>query len=108
MKKTLLDEFAMAALTGILSDSSLKGNFEAFAQDSYLQAQAMMEERKKHVKEAEDDGWIEWGGGNCPVDGDVKVEIITMMGEQFIDDAIEFNWHHAPDCEPIIKYRVLK
>lgn len=108
MEKTLLDEFAMAALIGMFLDSNLDGDFEAFACDAYEVAQAMMEERKKHVKEAKDDGWIEWGGGNCPVDGDVKVEIITMMGEQFIDDAIEFNWHNTPDCEPIIKYRVLK
>lgn len=44
--KTLRDEFAIAALTGILARSSRTQNDEAVAEDAYEIADAMLEARK--------------------------------------------------------------
>jgi hypothetical protein len=43
--KTLLDEFAMAALTGLLATNSMKDS----AKKSYVLAQEMMDERKNYL-----------------------------------------------------------
>jgi hypothetical protein len=53
-QKTLRDEFAMAALTGMVAYSGLEtsyGNFTDFASISFKYADAMMEEREKQNKE---------------------------------------------------------
>jgi hypothetical protein len=49
-QKTLRDEFAMAALTGMVAYSGY-GNFTDFASISFKYADAMMEEREKQNKE---------------------------------------------------------
>jgi hypothetical protein len=45
LNKTLLDEFAMAALTGLLATNSMKDA----AKKSYALAQEMVEERKNYL-----------------------------------------------------------
>jgi len=48
----LLDEFAMAALTGAVSGKNLEGitihHMQKLAEACYLVAEAMLEEREKH------------------------------------------------------------
>lgn len=43
---TLRDQFATAALQGLLSCESTKGNHEQFAKQAYAYADAMLEARK--------------------------------------------------------------
>jgi len=66
----------------------------------------MMEERKKHVKE--DDGWIAWEGGECPVDGGFYVDVKFKNG--FIDGfyADWYDWSHDGGADDIIAYRIIK
>ena len=45
IKKTLLDEFAMAALPAVLHDSSNRTNATEWAHMAYVIAKAMMSER---------------------------------------------------------------
>lgn len=108
MEKTLLDEFAMTALTGMLSDGDMTGHYEDFALGAYKYAQAMMEERKKHIK-AEDEGWIDWNGGIPPVDViEEKVEVKIKDGYVIRDWSFNLRWNHNESPTDIIKYRVLK
>lgn len=44
---TLRDQFAMAALQGLLSCESTNGNHELFAKQAYAYADAMLEVRKE-------------------------------------------------------------
>lgn len=45
--KTLRDEFAMAALSGMLSDSNCVGTYESIVKHAYGYADAMLKERAK-------------------------------------------------------------
>ena len=101
--KTLLDKFAMAALTGAINECGLSVDA---VEHAYKIANAMMEERKKHVKE--DDGWIAWEGGECPVDGGFYVDVKFKNG--FIDGfyADWYDWSHDGGADDIIAYRIIK
>jgi hypothetical protein len=46
-KKTLRDEFAMAALTGLLADPQNLGTHKYICGDAYDYAEEMMKERRK-------------------------------------------------------------
>lgn len=63
----------------------------------------------KTASAADADGWIEWAGGECPVDGDAIVEVRYRKTNpyQFNNDrAGDFTWsHHGIDGD-IIAYRL--
>ena len=66
-----------------------------------------------HLHPAQDaDGWVEWGGGECPVGEDVVVEIKTRDGEIQLDQAYWWNWSHEEGSpvkdRQIIAYRINK
>lgn len=107
MEKTLLDEFAMAALTGLFSDPSRMATSDNYASEAYKYAQAMMEERKKHI-EAKDGGWIDWNGGIDQVKCDQLVEVIFRDGAKTSNKCEVFLWNHDGSSSDIIKFRVLK
>lgn len=57
--------------------------------------------------------WIEWDGGNCPVEGSVLTEIRIRDGFTYIRPADNFNWRHgggafayASDSD-IVAYRLV-
>lgn len=42
---------------------------------------------------AKNDGWIEWSGGECPVDGDTIVDVRYSLASKFIGSkASDFDW----------------
>lgn len=53
-EKTLRDEFAGQALAGLVSDSKRGGTFEAFAQDAYTYASAMLAEKARRESTGKD------------------------------------------------------
>lgn len=58
-----------------------------------------------------DDGWIEWGGGKCPVNINSLVNVRYRNGGEDLESrrAEVYNWsHNDKDCYPIIAYRVVK
>jgi hypothetical protein len=61
-----------------------------------------------------DGGWIEWGGGDCPVLGSTIVEIQLRNGDGDTDKAVKFDWsvgipgRRMPCGSDIIKYRLSK
>lgn len=56
----------------------------------------------------EDDGWIEWNGGQCPVRADAIVDIKFRDGIVRLKDVAQWIWTHAGDKSDIIAYRVMK
>jgi len=54
------------------------------------------------------DGWIDWEGGDCPVDGDQMVEVKTdsCSGTSSIGRACGFIWD--AELVKIIKYRIIE
>jgi len=55
-----------------------------------------------------DDGWIDWGGGKCPVDGDALVNTKWSDGDLIHNRAGVFSWHKSEHAANIIAYRVVK
>ncbi|MDU5476110.1 hypothetical protein [Pantoea sp.] len=54
------------------------------------------------------DGWIYWGGGECPVKGDTVLETRWSDGDTVINRADDMMWaHHAKHCN-LIAYRVVQ
>lgn len=59
--------------------------------------------------DTQDDGWNEWGGGDCPVMGGVRVDVRFPDGEYARDaEACQFYWNHAGFAGDIVAYRVVK
>lgn len=55
------------------------------------------------------DGWIQWAGGECPVDSDAIVEVKYRWHNQHQynnDRAGDFDWAHAGSSSDIIAYRL--
>lgn len=70
---------------------------------------ATVDELKKLVAAFDDDGgWIEWGGGECPVSGDTYVEAMLRNGFEDTAKASEWNWKHDEEGGDIVAYRVVK
>lgn len=51
--------------------------------------------------------WIEWTGGECPVEGHRRVEARLRDGTIETADADLFFWDHIDDDSDIVAYRVL-
>lgn len=55
----------------------------------------------------DDGGWIQWSGGECPVDEDVDVEICLRDGAEGIEMAGILNWECIGEPNDITAYRVV-
>ena len=116
MNIELRDYFAGKALQGIMSDTGVNGyGFDSWAEllgtvaeDAYALADAMLAAREAGKPKEDGDGWIEWDGGECPVDSDMRVEVEMFSGETEIQPANQFRWNKAGYLGDIIAYRVLK
>ena len=108
--KTLRDEFAMVALTGIITEGGLSQyDTKSYAEDAYLMADAMIAARGT-LESTNDDGWIEWKGGECPVAAGTKVSVRFGDGREETDNAPEdWGWRHVRCIKvDIIAYRVVE
>lgn len=55
------------------------------------------------------DGWIPWNGGNCPVEGDVLVEVKFRDGTiNEIEEARQWKWNHLGGESDIVAYRIVE
>ena len=52
--------------------------------------------------------WIEWVGGECPVDGDTIVEVKLKDGRVGVDEAGKLAWSLTNTPRDIFKYRIIK
>lgn len=69
---------------------------------AYVIALPVLEQQEKLA-----DGWIEWHGGECPVDGCVKVEYRLRDGDTSNEPASCLAWEHEGECYDIIAYRII-
>jgi len=53
------------------------------------------------------DGWIEWGGGECPVDIGTLVEFEMRDGDKDTALSTVIDWPHENRSDDIIAYRVV-
>lgn len=55
-------------------------------------------------------GWVEWGGGPCPVAGEALVEAKLRDGHspEFCQPAAVWSWTHHGWGSDIVKYRVVR
>ena len=56
----------------------------------------------------DDDGWIEWCGGECPVYGDDEVDVVLVDGSTEHGIADEFDWHRDSGHLSVASYRLRK
>lgn len=62
-----------------------------------------------HKAVDEDDGWIEWSGGECPVNYNTQVEIRLRNGEDDLRHAGGFRWDTSGVASyDIVAYRIIK
>lgn len=58
---------------------------------------------------ADDEGWIEWAGGECPVPAGTKVQCRYRNGDTGqLYRAEGYRWNHAGNGVDIVAYRVIK
>jgi hypothetical protein len=55
---------------------------------------------------AEQNGWLEWNGGDCPLDADAVLDIKMRDGETELNQrAGWYYWVHNNDDGDIVSYR---
>lgn len=54
----------------------------------------------------DDDGWVEWKGGECPVYGDDDVDVVLVDGSTDHGIADEFDWHRDSGPLSVASYRL--
>jgi hypothetical protein len=54
------------------------------------------------------DGWIEWGGGECPVAADALVEVRVRDGCTGTTKALAMFWCHHDGPGDIVAYRLVQ
>lgn len=112
MNIELRDYFAAKAMAAYFTDASVAfdtNTIERGSKVAYALADAMLAAREagKSEKKA-DDGWIEWSGGECPVDPCAIVEIRMLSSETEVQHAHQYRWDHKGYGGDIIAYRVVR
>jgi len=94
-KVTLRD--GLAALSAHI-DSIGGYNFEAL--EAYRREEFGQQERG--------DGWIEWGGGECPVQEDAIVAVkYSDDGEDGPGPSYSWHWEHIGHSQDVFAYRII-
>lgn len=97
----------------------LKGRVADLVKErAYLVARLGPEETEKLAEQAgcrkddtqiADDGWIEWGGGVCPVAAGARTQVKFRCGGMATDTFPEnWNWERFDHDNTIVAYRVVK
>ena len=65
------------------------------------------EEYYQAYPKADADGWIEWNGGECPVNDDSLVDVRFPDGSEYFNTGADWDWSNTSDT-PISHYRPSK
>lgn len=111
---TLRDYFAAKAMQSLIlaaAGSNGSHTLKSVAGAAYETADAMLAARSaaalKEQPAQDDDGWIKWKGGECPVSGDVEVEYRLRNGDEGRIFASDLEWEILGDSLDIVAYRVV-
>lgn len=80
--------------------------------EDYLKLESEVKELRQQleaVKPEKGDGWIEWGGGECPVGEGVSVDVKTRGKETWrnLEGAARLVWADRNLQSDIIAYRIV-
>lgn len=107
-QKRLRDEFAMAAMQGFAANLNTGAKLSVIAERAYKWADAILAKRNKSVPEENND-WIEWIGGECPVSEETIVDIKYRDGDiDLICHPLDCGWSHEYGAADIVAYRIVK
>lgn len=68
---------------------------------------AVTREQYEAALAAKNEGWIEWGGGECPVDASEMVDVIFGHGGRMSTNIADcWRWNHEGTDSDIIAYRL--
>lgn len=71
--------------------------------------QLLPEQAGCRKEDTQDDGWIQWGGGRCPVGNGVRVEVRFRDGSyEYEEVAGRWVWSHTGGGGDIIEYRTAR
>lgn len=102
---SILEEKYLAALEIALPvlEQQEKGEMD------FIRMQELLKNNQTDTyRQIENDAWIEWGGGECPVDKNAKVEFKSPGGSAGLQRAKYLNWFHNGAGDDIIAYRVIE
>lgn len=76
-------------------------------------AKAWVSEQDKEIIESRplpilDDGWIEWGGGGCPVSPNEKVDVRVSSGALILGETARYLMWAALPGRRVVAYRITK
>ena len=74
---------------------------------SWHQCVLSREEYYHAYPKADADGWIEWNGGECPVNDDSLVDVRFPDGSEYFNTGADWDWSNTSDT-PISHYRPSK
>lgn len=72
---------------------------------------ALAARKEMIINKPDSDGWISWCGGECPVDGDVVVDVkFRAQGQADLDGDVadNFHWEHFSNGADVVAYRLHK
>ena len=72
---------------------------------------ALAASKEMIINKPDSDGWISWCGGECPVDGDVVVDVkFRAQGQADLDGDVadNFRWEHFSNGADVVAYRLRK
>lgn len=70
-------------------------------------------DEKPATAEPDAEGWIQWGGGECPFPEGTRVDVRHRDGYKFLGSAVGQShgcrkWHHTGSCNDIVAYRIME
>lgn len=105
--KLILASVAMATYQFALGMQEVSGDGSGESLPEHIE-----KKMKSNIAESQDYltgvGWIEWGGGDQPVDDDCFVRVKFINGDQAFDRAGIFYWKHDLELCDIIAYKIVK
>ncbi len=76
--------------------------------DDIKWAESVLASNPAATAPAQDDGWLPWNGGECPVGGDTLVDVGFKDGDTNLrQSGGDWEWYHDGRDDDIIKYRIV-
>lgn len=97
-----------SSLKGI--DLNISSDAEGYVTREQYEA-ALAASKEMIINKPDSDGWISWCGGECPVDGDVVVDVkFRAQGQADLDGDVadNFRWEHFSNGADVVAYRLHK
>ncbi|EQA1694567.1 hypothetical protein O1E46_RS20925 [Enterobacter hormaechei] len=94
---------------GFMAEHAIDYEISIISREQYESALAASKEMI--INNPDSDGWISWCGGECPVDGDVVVDVkFRAQGQADLDGDVadNFRWEHFSNGADVVAYRLHK